>query len=88
MGSRGALLTLLFAAALGPPPEPPVVIFLEGGAGVIRADHVWEDGDRLCWEARGIRYCLPLAKIESGFEIGHRSSRDATSSPVLPATRD
>jgi hypothetical protein len=39
------------------PPQPPITIVVKGGAGTIKADRAWNDGDKLCWESRGVRNC-------------------------------
>jgi hypothetical protein len=45
--------------------EPALAIFLEGGVGLIRADRVWEEDGRLCWESQGLRSCLPEDPVQS-----------------------
>lgn len=40
------------------PAQPPITITVKGGAGTIKADRAWYDGDQLCWESRGVRNCM------------------------------
>jgi hypothetical protein len=53
-------LPLIASAVAG---EPDIVLVTKSGAGTIKADRVWEEGDLLCWERRGEQECQPKDRV-------------------------
>jgi hypothetical protein len=39
------------------PAQPRYTITIKGNSGSIKADRHWNDGDKICWESRGVESC-------------------------------
>jgi hypothetical protein len=59
LGGLGLLMAIVFVTApTAEGGEPELTIYMKSGAGTIRADRVWEQGEYLCWESRGYQDCV------------------------------
>lgn len=62
--------------------DPDLTIYLKGGAGTIRAERVWQQGDQLCWESRGYQGCVPRSSVSVAPLPAPRSVSTPASAPA------
>lgn len=72
---------LIVLAVLVPPlsANAESMLRLAGGAGTIRADRVWAQGNQICYDSRGYQACLPAARVSH-----IRGDQPALASPATP----
>jgi len=59
------LMLVIFMVAMGSTSTlaGEITIYLKGGVGTIRADRVWEQEDKVCYERRGDQNCIPKSRV-------------------------